>query len=62
MDGVENGAGVLERAAFAALSETGTDPTGVEEPGVGTVMLNLVREHLGVAHGVESKEGLSEAR
>lgn len=61
MDGVEDSTGVLERASLAALSETGTDPAGVEEPGVGLVRLNLVRQHLSVFHGVESQEGLSEA-
>lgn len=61
MDGVEDGTGVLEGASLAALGETGTDPTGVEEPGVGLVCLNLVGKHLGVLHGVQSKEGLSEA-
>lgn len=61
VDGVENSTGVLEGASLAALSETGTDPTGVEEPGVGLVGLDLVGKHLGVLHGVQSKEGLSEA-
>ena len=41
---------------------TGTNPTGVEEPGVGTVLLDLLGEHSGVAHGVKRKEGLGEAR
>jgi len=40
----------------------GTDPAGVEQPGVGAVLLDLLRKHLGVAHGVEGKEGLGEAR
>jgi hypothetical protein len=61
VDGVEDGAGVLEGASLATLSETGTDPAGVEEPGVGLVCLDLVGKHLRVLHGVQSKEGLSEA-
>jgi hypothetical protein len=61
VDGVENGTSVLERATLAALGVAGTDPAGVEEPGVGLVLVNLVREHLGVLHWVESKEGLGEA-
>lgn len=61
VDGVEDGAGVLERAALAAGGGAGTDPAGVQEPGVGLVLLDLVREHLGVAHGVQGEEGLGEA-
>lgn len=61
MDGVEDGTSVLEGASLAALGETGTDPAGVEEPGVGLVLLDLVGQHLGVLHGVQSKEGLGEA-
>ena len=61
MDGVEDSTSVLERASLATLGETGTDPAGVEEPGVGLVLLDLVSQHLGVLHGVQSKEGLSEA-
>lgn len=62
VDGVENGTGVLEWAALATLSEAGTDPAGVEQPSIGLVLLNLVGEHLGVAHGVQGQEGLGEAR
>ena len=47
---------------LATGGSTGTDPAGVEEPGIGAVLLDLLREHLGVAHGVEGEEGLSEAR
>jgi hypothetical protein len=61
VNGVEDGTGVLEGASLAALGETGTDPTGVEEPSVGLVSLDLVGKHLGVLHGVQSKERLSEA-
>lgn len=61
MDGVEDSTSVLERAALATLGEAGTNPAGVEEPGVGLVVLDLVGKHLGVAHGVEGKERLSEA-
>lgn len=62
MDRVEDGARVLERAALAALGETGAHPAGVEQPGVGAVGLDLLREHLCVAHGMQSEEGLGEAR
>ena len=61
VDGVENGAGEAQAAALAASGGTGTDPAGVEEPGVGVVLLDLLGEHLGVAHGVEGEEGLGEA-
>lgn len=61
VDGVEDGTSVLEGASLAALGETGTDPTGVEKPGVGLVLLNLVGKHASVLHGVQSQEGLSEA-
>lgn len=61
VDGVEDGAGVLEGASLAALGEAGADPAGVEQPGVGLVLLNLVGEHAGVLHGVQGQEGLGEA-
>ena len=61
VDGVEDGASVLERAALATLGEAGADPAGVEEPGVGLVLLDLVRKHPGVLHGVQRQEGLGEA-
>ena len=51
-----------ESAKLTTGGGTGTNPTGVEEPGVGAVLLDLLREHLGVAHWVESKEGLGKAR
>lgn len=62
VDGVEDGPGVLERATLAAGGGAGADPTGVEEPGVGLVGGDLVGEHASVAHGVQSQEGLGEAR
>lgn len=61
MDSIENSTSVLERATLATLEGTGTDPTGVQEPSVGLVLLDLVRKHLGVPHGVKSQERLSEA-
>jgi len=61
VDGVEDGAGVLERATLAAGGGAGADPAGVEQPSVGLVLRDLVREHAGVAHGVQGEEGLSEA-
>lgn len=61
VDGVQDRSGVAERASLATGGGGGTDPTGVDEPGVGIVFGDLVSEHLGVAHRVESKERLSEA-
>lgn len=62
MDGVEDGARVLERAPLAAVHVAGADPARVEEPGVGLVVLDLLRQHLGVPHRVQRQEGLREAR
>jgi hypothetical protein len=62
VDGVEDGAGVLERATLAVVLDTGTGPAGVEEPGVGVVRGNLLCKHGGVLHWVEGQEGLGEAR
>jgi len=42
MDGVEDGARVLERAALASSGGASAHPAGVEEPGIGLVMFNLV--------------------
>jgi hypothetical protein len=61
VDGVEDGASVLQWTALATGSGTSTDPAGVKEPGVGLVVLDLLGQHLGVAHWVESEEGLGEA-
>ena len=62
VDGIEDGAGVLEGAALAAGGSAGTDPARVEQPGVGLVVGDFVGEHGGVAHGVQGQEGLGEAR
>lgn len=62
VDGVQDGAGVLERATLATGGGASADPSGVEEPGVDLVLLHLLGEHVSVAHGVQSQEGLSEAR
>jgi len=62
VNGVEDGASVLERATLAVILDTSTGPAGVEEPGVGVVRGDLLRKHGGVLHGVESQEGLGEAR
>ena len=59
--GVENGTGVLERAALPARGGPRTDPARIEQPCVGLMMLDLIREHAGVAHRVEGEERLSEA-
>lgn len=47
---------------LAASGGSSTDPAGVEQPSVGIVLLDLLRKHLGVAHRVQSQEGLGEAR
>jgi hypothetical protein len=62
VDGVQDGTGVLERATLAASGSAGANPAGVQEPGVDLVLLDLLGQHAGVAHGVKSQEGLSEAR
>ena len=61
MDGVEDGTGIFEGTALAAGGGAGADPARVEQPGVGVVVGDLVREHLGVAHGMQGEEGLGEA-
>ena len=61
VDSIENSTSVLERATLAASGSTSANPAGVEEPGVGLVLGDLVGKHAGVAHGVEGKEGLGEA-
>lgn len=61
MDRVQDRSGVTERTAFSAGGCSRADPTGVNEPGVGFVFLDLVGEHLGVAHWVQCEERLAEA-
>lgn len=62
VDGVEDGTGIFEWAALATGGGSGTDPAGVQEPGVGLVLGDLVGKHAGIAHWVEGKERLGEAR
>ena len=62
VDGVKDSTSVLERATLATLGETGTDPTGVAEPGVAGGRLALVSKHRGVLYGGKREEGLGEAR
>ena len=61
VNGIQDGTSVLQRATLATLEGTGTNPAGVEQPGVGVVVLDLVSQHLGVAHGVKGQEGLGKA-
>lgn len=61
VDGVQDGTSVLERATLTTGGGTSTNPSGVEEPGVGLVLRDLVCQHTGVAHGVKSQERLSKA-
>lgn len=62
VDGVQNGTRVLERAALAAGGGASADPSGVQQPGVGVVLRDLLGQHAGVAHGVQGQERLREAR
>lgn len=62
VDGVQDGTSVLQWATLTTSGSASTDPTSVEQPGIGLVLGDLVCKHLCVAHGVESKEGLGEAR
>ena len=62
MDSIKDSTSVLERATLATSGSTSTNPSGVEQPGVGLVCLDLFSKHASVAHGVKSKERLSEAR
>lgn len=61
VDGVEDGTGVLERAALATGGSTSTDPAGVEQPGICLVLLDLACQHLCVTHGVKGEERLGKA-
>ena len=61
MDGVQDGTGVLQRATLATGGSASANPTGVQQPGVGLVLGDLVGQHASVAHGVEGQERLSEA-
>lgn len=59
-DGPGGGLGDL-RATLASGGGASTNPAGVQQPCVRLVMRDLVRQHLGVTHGVESQEWLCEA-
>lgn len=60
VDSVQDGTGVFEGATLATSGSTRTDPAGVQEPGIGLVLLHLLSEHGSIAHWVEGKEWLSE--
>lgn len=62
VDGIQDGTSVFQWATLTTGGSAGTNPTSVEQPGIGLVLGDLVCKHLCVAHGVESKEGLGEAR
>ena len=58
MDGVNNSSGLCKTHAMAdAISAT--NPTGVDKPDLGAVLLALLGEHLSVDVGMEGKEGLT---
>lgn len=62
VNGIEDGTSVLQWATLTASGGASANPAGVEQPGVSLVFGDLVGQHAGVAHGVQSQEGLSEAR
>lgn len=55
VDGVDDGAGVSERAASAG-AVLATDPTGVDEPAVGVGTAHPLSEHSSVSRGVKDDE------
>lgn len=61
VDGVEDRSGVLQGASLATVEVGLAGPASVEEPCVGVVLGHLIRQHLGVLHGVQDQEGLAEA-
>lgn len=62
VDRVQDRPRVLERAPLAPVHVARTDPPRVQQPRVGLVVLDLVRQHLGVPHRVQRQERLREAR
>jgi len=56
VDRVDDGAGVLERAA-RAVAVFAADPAGIDEPAVGVGGFHAVGQHGGVVVGVEDDEG-----
>lgn len=50
------------RATFPPPGATGSNPAGIEQPGVRFMMRHLIRQHLGVSHRMKCQERLSEAR
>ncbi|KAH3662017.1 hypothetical protein OGAPHI_006198 [Ogataea philodendri] len=60
VDGVQNGPGVLQWTTLSALGGRLACPSGIEQPGVGVVLADLVRQLLGVLHWVQHQEWLSE--
>lgn len=61
MDGIQDSTSVLEGTALTALGDGTSDPTGVDEPCIGLVVGNLVRQHLGVTSGMQNEERLAKA-
>lgn len=55
MDGVDDGAGVSERAARAG-AVLATDPTGVDEPAVGVGTAHSLGKHVSVSRRLSEKE------
>jgi hypothetical protein len=60
VDSVQDSTSVLERTTLSSSRHGLSGPSSVDEPGIGSVLLDLLGQHLGVAHGVKSQEGLSE--
>lgn len=61
VDGVEDGARVLERAALAR-AELAAGPASVDEVGIGLDLGHALRQHRGVPARVQDNEGLAVAR
>ncbi len=60
VDGIEDRAGVFQRASLSTRRRPGADPARVEEPCVRLVMRYLIGKHARVAHRVKCQEGLGE--
>jgi len=52
VNSIEDGTSVFQGASLAAGRLGLTGPTSINQPGVGSMLLDLLREHLRVSHGV----------
>lgn len=60
VDGVQDGSGVFKRTSLTTSGSRSTNPTGVQQPSVGVVLGDLVRQLLSVLHWVQDQEWLTE--